>query len=156
MTKLNDSPKVLIHKIYITVFIGVACLLVGIAYGIAARDRIFFALSCAVLAFSLFRAYTLYRIVTKGKYEVVEGTCVGLAQKLFKRQFTVRVMDDDGIETTLRLGKQAKIKIGTRYRFYFKQSERTALNNAYFDSMTASDMFLGFEMTEDKQEIETK
>ena len=153
MNKLKDCPRVLAQKILFTLLIGAGCLAVGFAYFLAAHDRIFLALSGIVLAFSLFRGWTLFRLVTVGKYETVEGTCVGVAAKLFRKQFTVRVMDDEGVETSLRLGKQARVKIGTRYRFYFRQGERAPTNSAFFDSLLANDLFLGFEqVNEDKAE----
>jgi hypothetical protein len=54
-------------------------------------------------------------------------------------------MDDSGIESSLRLGKQVMIKIGFRYRFYFKKSEQLSVGSEYFDAALASDRFLGFE-----------
>jgi hypothetical protein len=65
--------------------------------------------------------------------------------KVFRKQLTVKLMDDAGIETSLRLGKQAKIRIGLRYRFYFKKGEHLSLGNEYFDTALSSDHFLGFE-----------
>jgi len=154
MNKLKDFPKVLQQKIILTLLIGVGCFLFGTAYGLFARDRIFFLLSCAVLAFSLYRSLALYRVISKGKYEAVEGTCVGVAQKLLRKQLTVRIMDDEGIESSLRLGKQTKVKIGARYRFYFKQGERSPLDSDFFNSLLAGDLFLGHELLEDEKTSE--
>lgn len=152
MNKLKDFPKALRQKIAATVLIGAGCFLFGAAYWIVTHDRVLLLLSAAVLGFSLYRGWGLYRTVSQGKYETVEGTCVGMAPRLLRRQSTIRVMDDEGIETSLRLGKQAKVKIGSRYRFYFKIGERAPLDSDFLNSMLASDLFLGYEAVEAKAE----
>ena len=146
MKHFKDFPKVLQQKILYTLLIGAGCFLFGVAYGLYARDRIFVLLSGVVLVFSLYRGWELYRIISQGRYEVIEGVCVGVVPTLLRRQFTVRIMDDDGIETSLQLGKQAKVKMGVRYRFYFKQGERTTLESDFLNTMLASDLFLGYEV----------
>jgi len=43
------------------------------------------------------------------------------------------------------LGKQLKVKIGYRYRFYFKKTQHISLGNEYLNSAIFSDHFLGYE-----------
>jgi len=149
MNKFKDFPKVLQKRLFFTVLLGAGCFLFGIAYWLFSHDRIFLLLSSAVLVFSLYRGWTLYRLISQEKYEVVEGTCVSVAPKFMRRQYEIRVMDDEGIETSLRLAKQTKVKIGARYHFYFKQGDRAPLGSKFFDSMLTSDLFLGYEMLEE-------
>ena len=80
------------------------------------------------------------------EYEVVEGTCVGIVPKMLGRYRKIKIMDDEANESTLLLDKQSKIKIGDRYRFYFKKTTRVTLGNEYFDSALSSDCFLGYEV----------
>jgi hypothetical protein len=40
--------------------------------------------------------------------------------------------------------------IFVRYRVYFKQGYHAPLDSAFWDSMMASDLFLGFELVEEK------
>jgi hypothetical protein len=145
MNTLKNCPKALAHKILLTALIGAGCLFVGAAYYIFSKDSITLALSGFVFVFSIVRSAGLYGTVTKQKYEVIEGTCIGVSSKVFRKQLTVKLMVDAGIETSLRLGKQAKIRIGFRYRFYFKEGEHLSLGNEYFDTALSSDHFLGFE-----------
>lgn len=145
MNKLKNCPKALTQKMLLTALIGAGCLIVGAAYFIFSRDSVTLALSAFVFVFSAIRSAGLYSAVTKQQYEAVEGTCVGVSSKAFRKQFTVKLMDDAGIETSLRLGKQTKIRIGSRYRFYFKKGERLSLGSEYFDTALSSDHFLGFE-----------
>jgi len=145
MNEIKNFPKVLFQKFVLTALIGVGCLIIGGAYYIFTKDSIMLLLSVMVFVFSVIRSVTLYHVIAKQKYETVEGTCVGVGAKPLKKYYTVKIMDDAGIESSLRLGKQAKIKIGFRYRFYFKKSERLPLGGGYFDTALASDQFLGFE-----------
>ena len=145
MDKLKDFPKALLHKVLFTVLIGIGCMIVGCIYFIFSRDTITLALSAAVFIFSIARSAGLYQTISKQKYEIVEGACIGVSSKPFRKHFTVKIMDDAGIESSLRFGKQTKVKIGLRYRFYFKQGQRMSVGNAYFDTALASDNFLGLE-----------
>ena len=76
---------------------------------------------------------------------MVEGTCVGIVPKPLRKYRKIRIMDDDGNESALLLGKHSKIQIGFRYRFYFKKTQRLTLGSEYFDAALSSDCFLGFE-----------
>lgn len=134
------------RKLFLTILIGVLCLLVGAAMYIFAKDRIMLFLSGAVCVFSLAKAFSLYLVVSKKKYEIVEGTCVGIVPKPMRRFRKIRIMDDKGNESSLLLSKQSKIKIGDRYRFYFKQTQRISLGSDYFDAAMSSDCFLGYEV----------
>ena len=102
-------------------------------------------LSGAVLVFSIIRAIGLYYAIAGQKYEAVEGTCIGVSSKPLRKYYTVKLMDDAGIENSLRVGKQAKLRIGFRYRFYFRKCGRLSVGSEYFDTALSSDQFLGFE-----------
>lgn len=145
MDKLKDCPRVLLQKLLLTLLIGAACLLVGITYFLFAHDTVFLVLSGIVFASSLLRYLGLYRIITQKRYESVEGVCVGIAARPLRRYRKVRLMDRDGIETAVLLGKQIKVKIGYEYRFYFKEDKRPSLGSEYLDNALSSDHFLGFE-----------
>lgn len=145
MDKLKSAPAPLRKKLFLTVLLGFLCLLIGTAMFLFSKDRIMLFLSAAVCIFSLCKAWSIYRTVCKQEYEVVEGTCVGITPKPMRKYRKVRIMDDEGNESALLLGKQSKIKIGFRYRFYFKKTQRFTIGSEYFDSALSSDCFLGFE-----------
>lgn len=75
----------------------------------------------------------------------MEGTCVGIVPKPLRKYRKIRIMDDDGNESAILLSKHSKVKIGFRYRFYFKTTQRLTLGSEYFDSALSSDCFLGYE-----------
>lgn len=145
MDKWNCFPAPLKRKMFLTALVGIGCLLVGVAFTIFSKDTIMLILSGSVCAFSLFKAFTMYRVASKKDYEVVEGTCSAVVPKLFPKFRKIRITDDEGNETTLLLSKQSKVLIGERYRFYFKKTMGVTLGNEYFDSALSSDCFLGYE-----------
>lgn len=145
MDKIKDSPPPLKRKLFLTVLVGLLCLLIGAAMCIFAKDRIMLFLSGAVCIFSLIKAFTLYRVLSEKKYEVIEGTCVGVVLKPLRKFRKIRIMDDEGNESSLLLSKQSKVKIGDRYRFYFKQTQRITFGSEYFEAAMSSDCFLGYE-----------
>ena len=128
-----------------SVLIGIGCFVVGLGYWIFSRDRIFFIMSSTLLLFSLFRGYSLYSTISKQRYDIIEGTCIGVSSKPFRKYFSIKITDNTGVESTLKLGKQTKIKIGVRYRFFFSRDNRAFLGNEYFDTALSFDCFLGFE-----------
>ena len=145
MRKIVEAPAPLRRRLILTVLLGFACLLIGLAMFLFAKDRIMLLLSGAVCVLSFCRAYSFYRAISKKEYEIVEGTCVGIVPKPLRKYRKIRIMDDDGNESALLLSKHSKVKIGFRYRFYFKTTQRLTLGSEYFDSALSSDCFLGYE-----------
>ena len=149
MKNFRNAPAPLRRKLFFTGLIGIFCLLIGIAGSLFARDKTMLALSTAVCGLSLWRAWLIYNLIRRQTYEVVEGTCVGIIPKPLRKYRKIRILDDAGVESTLLLGKQSKIQIGARYRFYFKQTQRLTLGSPYFDAAFSSDCFLGYEKVEE-------
>ena len=143
--KWTSFPTPLKRKMLLTALVGMGYLLVGVAFTIFAKDMMMLFLSIAVCGFSLYKAFTMFRVASKKDYEIVEGTCSAIVPKLITKFKKIKITDDDGNETTLLLGKQSKVSIGERYRFYFKKTTRVTLGNEYFDSALSSDCFLGYE-----------
>lgn len=145
MDKIKDSPPPLRRKLFLTMLVGLLCLLVGISMCIFLKDWLMLGLSGAVCVFSFIKAFGMYQVVVKKSYEIVEGTCVGIVPKPLRKFRRIKIMDDEGNETSLLLNKQSKVKIGDRYRFYFKQTPHFSLGSEYFDAAMSSDCFLGYE-----------
>ena len=142
---MKQIPVPLHKKMAITALAGSGCMLFGLIYFIAAKDRIFLLLSAAVFLNCAWRAYSIYRIAVKGTYEVIEGTCVRINPQLIGKFRTVIMMDDGGIESTFRLAKNLKLKIGERYRLYFDNRNQYKTGSGFFDKALATGNFLGCE-----------
>lgn len=145
MEKIQNAPTPLKRKLFMTCLIGLLCLLIGIAVFLLLKDRMMLFLSLAICVLSFGKAAGYYRIISGGKYETIEGTCVAVLPKPLRRYRKIKIMDDNGNESSMLLGKQTKIKIGYRYRFYFKETQHISLGSEYLDSAMSSDCFLGYE-----------
>ena len=145
MNILKEMTSPLQQRFLVTVLIGIVCLVVGIAVFLFANDSIILVLSGAVCMGSFWKGYMLLHTVKTKQYETVEGSCIAISQKPIRRFRKIKIGDDDGVESSLLLSKQSKIKIGYRYRFYFKSTNRITIGNEYFDTALSSDCFMGFE-----------
>lgn len=145
MEALKSCPKVLLHRLLLTPLIGAGCLAVGIAYYCFSYDKIFLLLSGAVFAASVVQSVRLCRLIKGKKYRTTQGVCVGVTPKPLRRYRTVRLMDEDGLETTLLLDKRTRVKIGFRYRAYFKEEIHPSLGSEYLDTALSGSNFLGIE-----------
>lgn len=145
MGKMKDAPAPVKRKMFLTCIVGIVCLLVGIAMCLFFKDRMMLFLSLAVCVLSAGKALDYYRVIGGEEYEIVEGTCVAIMPKPLRKYRKIKIMDDNGNESTMLLGKQSKVKIGYRYRFYFKETQHISLGSEYLDSAMSSDHFLGYE-----------
>ncbi len=145
MGKIKDAPLPIKRKLFLTCIVGAFCLLIGLAMFLFLKDRMMLFLSLAVFVLSVGKALEYYNVIAKGKYETVEGTCVSVVPKPLRKYRKIKIIDDDGNESTMLLNKQTKVKIGYRYRFYFKETNHISLGSEYLDSATSTDCFLGFE-----------
>lgn len=145
MGKIKDGPLPIKRKLFLTCIIGTVCLLVGVAMFLLLKDRMMLFLSLAVCLFSFLKAFEFYRVIAGEEYEIVEGTCIAVMPKPLRKYRKIKIMDDNGNESTMLLGKQSKVRIGYRYRFYFKETQRLSLGSEYLDSAMSSDCFLGYE-----------
>ena len=138
-------PLPLYRKILFTGLIGAGCMLFGVMYYFRAKDHILLYLSLLVFCCCAWKAWSIYRIAKQHKYEQVEGTCVGVTQKIIGKFQIIKMMDEAGVESTLRLSKNCKMKIGDKYRLYFSQREQIHTGCNYFDTALMTDSFLGYE-----------
>jgi len=142
---MKNFPSVLFRKWVFTLAVGVGFLGIGGVYFLFAGDGVLLGLSGLVFGFGLLRSFLLYRTISSHDYETMEGTCVAIANRPLRKCRHIKIMDDQGIESTLLLARQAKIKIGYQYRFFFKKNARPSLGSEYFDTALSTDCFLGYE-----------
>ncbi|MDR1630758.1 MAG: hypothetical protein LBS36_11215 [Oscillospiraceae bacterium] len=152
---MKQLPAPLFNKILFTGLIGAGCMLFGLVYFITVRDRVLLILSIALFANCIYKAFAIYRIAVKRIYEVVEGTCVGVSTNLIGKFKNIRILDDAGAETTLRLSKSCKLKIGKRYLFYFDNRNQFHTGSSFFDKSLAAGYFLGYEQAPSEKETPT-
>ena len=142
---LKQIPAPLLRKIIITTAIGAGCTVFGLAYWIAAKDRILLFLSLALLIACLYRAWSLYQLAAKQNYKVLEGVCVDVTGRLAGKTKEIRLLDDSDKEHSLRLPKNCGLKLGRRYRLYFDRRSQHETGNGFLDAALAANGFLGYE-----------
>ena len=146
MNKWTEFPSPLKKKILLAGVIGIACLFVGISFCVIAKDIIMLLLSVAIFLFSAYKTVTLYQVVSKGEYEVVEGVCTSIVPKLFGKYRKIKIADEAKNERSLMIAKSSNIKVGDRCRFYFAKTETLTIGNEQFDLPNFSDNLLGYEL----------
>jgi len=135
---LTTCPKPLLHRLAITILIGISCFAVGAAYFLYSNDRTTLLLSLAVLAACLLRVFGLYRTILKKAYTVVDGTCINNTANLIRRTRSIVVINDSGTTHKLTVPKAARLKVGQRYRFYLAHGGDAV-------GVQQAEQFLGFE-----------
>lgn len=145
MEAIKTCPKLLLHRLLFLPLIGAGCFVVGAAYYCFSYDKVFMLLSGLVFAASAVQSVRLFQLIRNKKYQVTEGVCVGVAPKPLRRYRRVRLMDEAGLETTLLLDKRTRVKIGYRYRAYFKEGASHSFGSEYLDTALSGGRFLGIE-----------
>lgn len=142
---MNPIPKPLLHKIIVTPLIGSGCLILGITMFIGAGDRTLLLLSGVLFLACVWKAFGYYRIAVKEQYEIISGTCVRILPQPIGKFRKVQIMDENGVETTLRLPKQNRFRIGAKYRLYFSTRSNLTLGGEALAAALSTDSFLGYE-----------
>lgn len=120
---MNNWPPVLLRRWLLQGLTGWGCLLVGVAMFLTVQDHILLAISGLLGVFTVLYSITLYRLIDKREYEVVEGVCIHIRCLPLCRQRTLFLMTPDGAEQVISLDRQSKIQIGNCYRAYFCKSD---------------------------------
>ena len=145
MKSIFNHPKILQQKVFITGLVGVICAVFGAGYFIFTNDRVFLILSLILMGACIFKSIEYYLVITNGKYVVFSGTCIRVSTSMVKKVRTVKIMDFDGNEISLKLGSNYRLMIGKEYNFYFASYKNYEIGNDFLDTYLLTDNFLGFE-----------
>ena len=115
MERITNWPVALLRRWLLSAAVGGGFLLAGVAAFFALKDRILLGLSFSLALFTFLRCLSIYRVVSSGAYEVVEGVCVELKHKTFQKQQNVLLMSLDGVEHRLTLDKRTHLRIATAF-----------------------------------------
>lgn len=145
MNSLKNCPPVLCRRLILTFLLCLFFLLFGIGYYLYAGDIIFLMLSAAMFICCLIRSITLYKLLQKENYHVVEGVCVRSSKGAFKKYRNILLLSENGDEIELKLGNIGNLITGKHYRFYFKPVKSLSFKSEYLQTACATDLFLGLE-----------
>ena len=129
----GKAPVWFKRRMLLSVLLCVVCLLIGTVGFLYYGDQVMLILSAAVCALGVFKAWTAFRIIATIK------------PKPLRRYRQIQIIDDEGNESTLYLGKRLKLQIGCRYRFFFKRGDRQITGSDHLDTLLALNLFLGYE-----------
>lgn len=145
MKKWNSYPGILKRKTVFTLFAGTGCISITFLIFLICKDRVLLALGIAFLLGCLTRSGFLCHIMIHQKYRTITGVCIGSCSSLLRKYRKIFLVDEDGNETTLLLGKGELIKKGALYRFYFQSDNLSLFGNNYLDADLTAHIFLGYE-----------
>ena len=142
---LSAWPPPLLRRWVLTIAAGVGFLLVGVAVWLAAGDRMMLILSSTAFLLALVRAVLLFRCFTLEDYAVVEGVCIQVTVLPLQKCRKVLLLDEEDHEHSLLVGKQYRLRVGVRYRFYFQRQSGAQLPGTWLASSLAAGELLGVE-----------
>lgn len=141
---LSEWPQALLRRWLLSAAAGVGFLLAGLTAFFALHDHILLIISALLALFTTVRCIIFYHAIAGGGYETVEGVCVGIRRTPLRQLQTIRLMTMDGVEQTLSLDKRTHLRIGNRYRVYFRHAQ-TQGGAIFPQGLQAQDQLMGFE-----------
>lgn len=141
----KEWPATLRNRWFLYIAAGVGFLLVGLAAFSAWHDRMLLMISGLLSLCTLLRCLSFYWMVQAESYEVVEGICIELGRPGLRKRRRVRLLQEDGNEYAALLDKRTPLRIGNRYRIYFRREDDGGQVVDLFPCFSAEDRFLGLE-----------
>lgn len=132
--------------------IAILCLIVGIAYGLATKDRTLMIMSGIICIVNVYKIFELQQISKKEKYVVVSGKCLESIYKLVGKYRIFRIQNGDDI-IEISLPKSVKLKVNEEYNLYFKKNTLdTEGYSEWLKNKILSENFLGYELVNNGME----
>lgn len=119
MKHLPEWPAPLLRKWLLSAAIGLGCLLVGIIMYFALADKVMLMLSILLTLLTAGHCTILYRQIGREAYECVEGVCIKIQKAPLRKQRSLCLLTDGGIEHTVTLDTRIPVRIGNRYRLFY-------------------------------------
>lgn len=145
MKDWNQLPRVLKRRLCLTYLAGAVAAAVSLVVYLAAGDRVILILGSILSLCCMHWGRSCRTLLAAKEYETAEGLCTGITPLPFQRCRKIHLLSENGAEITLLLDRNARIHIGTPYRFYFQKSTHPPIGNAYLDASLSTGSFLGHE-----------
>ena len=141
MKHLPEWPAPLLRKWLLSAAIGLGCLLVGITMYFALDDKVMLILSILLTLLTAGHCTMLYLQIGREAYECVEGVCIKIQKAPLRKQRSLWLLTDSGIEHTVTLDTKIPVRIGNCYRLFYLATEVDGLHPL----LTAPQQFLALE-----------
>ena len=119
MKHLPEWPVPLLRKWLLSAALSVGFLIVGSIMYIALDDKIMLMLSLPLSLLNAGRCVLLYRQIGRDAYECVEGVCIKIQKAPLRKQRSLCLITDSGIEHTVTLDARIPVRIGNSYRLFY-------------------------------------
>ena len=123
MKHLSEWPAPLLRKWLLSAALGVGFLIIGSIMYIALDDIIMLMLSLPLSLLNAGRCILLYRLIGRDAYECVEGVCIKIQKAPLRKQRSLCLLTDGGIEHTVTLDTRIPVRIGNCYRLFYLATE---------------------------------
>ena len=141
MKHLTEWPAPLLRKWFLSAAIGLGCLLVGIIMYIVLADKVMLILSILLTLLTDGHCTMLYRQIGCEAYECVEGVCIKIQKAPLRKQRSLCLLTDSGIEHTVTLDTRIPVRIGHCYRLFYLTTE----DDGMYQLFSAQQQFLALE-----------
>lgn len=145
MGSMKEWPSALRRHWLLTIAAGCGFLVIGLAVFLAARDRPLLVISGLLALCTFLRCWDYHRAVRTGRYETVEGICIEFGRAGLGKQRKVRLLLYDGNEYVVRLDKRMQLRIGNRYRIFFRRDAPDTQSSVPIQEPYSGEQFLALE-----------
>jgi len=144
--------EIVIRKILTLSAITVICLIVGIAYGVAANDVTLMIMSSVICIADVYKIFELHRLNKNKKYMVVSGRCLESVYKFAGKYRVFHIQEGDNV-IEISVPKNVKLKVNEKYNLYFKKNNlETEWYSEWLKNKILSENFLGYELISNEAE----
>ena len=141
----QEWPAVLRRRWLLTGAAGIGFLLVGLAVFFALEDRVLLILSGMLTFCTLLHCAEYYRTVRSRRYQAIEAACIALGRPSIGRRREIQLLLQDGREVVVTWDKRVNLRIGRRYRIFYRLDCAQPHGGAGLHDLPAGNLLLALE-----------
>lgn len=122
LQSISQWPAPLIRKWLTLILIGISYLAAGLIMLILSDDAVLLYMSVILALLTIGRCVLLYRKISHGEYQVLEGVCLSTKWIPLQRQRRLCLMTEDEKKFIVSIARKAPLQMGRRYRVYVMAS----------------------------------
>lgn len=138
-------PAVLRRRWLLTGAVGGLFLLVGLAAFFSLGDRVLLMLSGMLTLCTLLHCVEFYRTVRRRRYQAIEAACIALGRPSIGRRREIQLLLQDGREVVVTWDKRVNLRIGRRYRIFYRLDCAQPHGGAGLHDLPAGNLLLALE-----------
>ena len=138
-------PAVLRRRWLLTGAVGGLFLLVGLAVFFSLGDRVLLMLSGMLTLCTLLHCVEFYRTVRRRRYQAIEAACIALGRPSIGRRREIQLLLQDGREVVVTWDKRVNLRIGRRYRIFYRLDCAQPHGGAGLHDLPAGNLLLALE-----------